>query len=133
MTQFSYSYSNVFIHVFQPVLSFTQNQVYDLFRDKCAATHCGAQLSKIHMNTATRTWDLPVTDGKTLPLAPGPPFICYLIFPLMLPHLASWPRVHGKIEQKHIQYKIYSLLCLGVSKYNIKCMFRSQISHIRYR
>jgi len=25
--------------------------------------------------TATRTRDLPVTGGKTLPLAPGPPFI----------------------------------------------------------
>jgi len=24
--------------------------------------------------TATRTRDLPVTGGKTLPLAPGPPF-----------------------------------------------------------
>jgi len=24
--------------------------------------------------TATRTRDLPVTDSKTLPLAPGPPF-----------------------------------------------------------
>ena len=58
MTQFSYSYSNVFIHVFQPVLSFTQNQVYDLFRDKCAATHCGAQLSKIHMNTSLILWNL---------------------------------------------------------------------------
>ena len=26
--------------------------------------------------TTTRTRDLPVTGGKTLPLAPGPPFIC---------------------------------------------------------
>ena len=25
--------------------------------------------------TTTRTWDLPVTGGKTLPLAPGPPFL----------------------------------------------------------
>ena len=29
--------------------------------------------------TATRTQDLPVTGGKTLPLAPGPPF--HLIYP----------------------------------------------------
>ena len=29
--------------------------------------------------TATRTWDLPVTGGKTLPLAPGPPFSLNLI------------------------------------------------------
>ena len=27
--------------------------------------------------TATRTQDLPVTGGKTLPLAPGPPFKNY--------------------------------------------------------
>ena len=26
--------------------------------------------------TATRTRDLPVTGGNTLPLAPGPPFVC---------------------------------------------------------
>ena len=30
--------------------------------------------------TATRTRDLPVTGGKTLPLAPGPPFAKDLIY-----------------------------------------------------
>ena len=29
--------------------------------------------------TATRTQDLTVTDGKTLPLAPGPPFKTWLL------------------------------------------------------
>ena len=30
--------------------------------------------------TAIRTWDLPVTGSKTLPLAPGPPFLSQAIF-----------------------------------------------------
>ena len=39
--------------------------------------------------TATRTRDLPVTDGKTLPLAPGPPF-CYNILTLLIYYAINW-------------------------------------------
>ena len=67
--------------------------------------------------TVTRTQDLPVTGGKTLPLAPGPPFfekkLILLINKLRLPNLLYIcilrVKANGYMHTEALKYMIVQL------------------------